>query len=74
MMVTFFLLYALFSVLCTPSSLINIVILSSIASLRKNVGFILLFGFLTFTFMLLAVGKFTEKTGFVCSFSPSLLR
>jgi len=32
-----------------------------IGALRKNVGFILLLGFLSLTFLLLAVGKFTMK-------------
>ena len=41
----------------------------SIVALRKNMAFIALFGLLTITFMLLAVGLFTAKVGYV---NPSL--
>ena len=39
--------------------------MSSIASLRKNIGLVVLFGFLTITFLLLAVGSFTGSLGYV---------
>jgi len=34
-----------------------------IASLRKNIGLVVLFGFLTITFLILAVGEFTGSLG-----------
>ena len=40
--------------------------MSSIASLRKNIGLVVLFGFLTITFLILAVGEFTGSLGYVC--------
>lgn len=38
---------------------------SSIASLRKNVGLVVLFAFLATTFLLLAAGTFTGTASFV---------
>lgn len=45
--------------------------MSSIASLRKNIGLVVLFGFLTITFLILAVGEFTGSLGYVCLILPS---
>ena len=39
--------------------------MSSIASLRKNVGLVVLFAFLAITFLLLAAGTFTGSVGYV---------
>ena len=60
-MVTFLLLW----VRCFCKMVGIKIIFSSVASLRKNVGLVVLFAFLATTFLLLAAGTFTGTASFV---------